>query len=107
MKINRPAMSCGLRYIQEYGKMKPQEIIKQLQQTRMMATYVFTEKRNKAKNDKPTTMQNFVTHIRENKLGEVIESQEVYSPPGVRPKNWTKTYLWKVDFTELNKKYPI
>ena len=99
-------MSCGLRHIQQYGKMKPQEIIKRIQETKMMATYVFTEKRYKARNDKPTTIQNFVDHIRANNLGEVIESQEVYSQPGITPKRWTKTYLWKVNFTELNKKYP-
>lgn len=103
MYHNRPSMSCGLRFIDKYENMKPSEIIAFLKKTRMMATYVLVNNRPKARSKRTTTTDKLITYIKDNNLGEIIASPEVFTPPGITPKRWSQTYLWRVNFDALNK----
>lgn len=103
MYANRPAMSCGLRFLQKYERMSPAQIITQLKTTHMMATYVIVQHRPKARSKKLTPTDKLLNYIKNNKLGEIIQSPEVFTPPGITPKQWSQSYLWRVDFNVLNK----
>lgn len=106
MKYYRPKMSCGLRFLQQYNDLSPAQIIQTLKETKMMATYVIVQNRPKANSKRTTKTDKLIEYIEKHNLGTIIKSPEVYSEPGQHPKNWSQTYLWKVNHEVIKKFTP-
>lgn len=93
-----------MKILSGYSKTSPNKIIQEiLTLPQIMTTYIITQKKYKAATKKPTSTDNLLTYITENKLGEIIKSPEIYTNPGEKPAQWHQVIFWIPNIPNLNK----